>query len=671
MSLTRKTLAPMLCAIICLLASSNQVFAKDAPIKQSTPAWVDQFSLDSEVEKSPFEQLTYLLLDRQVNNTLEQKQKYYRYSYRLNNTSGVAENADIRISFAPDYETLLIHQINIIRNGKVIDKLDMSKIRVVNDETEQDSQILNGQVAALLVLEDARVGDIIDYSFTIEGSNPVFKDNFSYISGLGWSIAINQVRYRFILDKDMPIYSKVSDSSVEIKTIPHPTHKVLAVDLANTKKRHMDDNAPSWHNPYPYLQLSSYQSWNQVALWADDLFSVKPDSNSELATYINELKQLPSEQAIDSAITFVQDEVRYFGIEIAENSHLPHAPNEVFNNRYGDCKDKTLLLTTIFRELGIEASPALVSTDMQHNVRDYLPTHSLFNHVIVKAEVDGKQYWIDPTINYQGGSYQSLHQPDYGIALIVDPQTSQLSDAKPTMNNLSEVTIEEKKIVVDYFSPISWQITTTFTNREAEYLRYRLASSGVDELERQYLNYYAKKHPLIVSAKPMQINDDRDNNRITLTEQYLVPEYWHYSEQDAEFSLVADYLASYVNPPTTVKRQDPFWLHWPLNVDHKVSMQFPEFIQFGDMENVAVNNDYFSFSAVLTQDSRTLTYHTKYRNHKNHIEAQDAGMFVRDINEVDDYLGYYRSILQVMQDPGINEMQTLMEMLNEKSMGSE
>jgi hypothetical protein len=39
--------------------------------------------------------------------------------------------------------------------------------------------MLNGQESAVLVLDDVHVGDTIDYSYSIKGSNPVFAGHFS------------------------------------------------------------------------------------------------------------------------------------------------------------------------------------------------------------------------------------------------------------------------------------------------------------------------------------------------------------------------------------------------------------------------------------------------------------------------------------------------------------
>ncbi len=78
-------------------------------------------------------------------------------------------------------------------------------------------------------------------------------------------------------------------------------------------------------------------------------------------------------EKIAAVLNFVQEEVRYLGFESGLGSYKPFAPNQVFEQRYGDCKDKSLLMVTMLRKMGIEAYPVLVNTALKHNINAVLP----------------------------------------------------------------------------------------------------------------------------------------------------------------------------------------------------------------------------------------------------------------------------------------------------------
>jgi len=69
---------------------------------------------------------------------------------------------------------------------------------------------------------------------------------------------------------------------------------------------------------------------------------------------------------------------------------------EVFDNKYGDCKDKATLLLAMYKAAGIPAWYALIGTRDMGKLEEDIPM-SQFNHAIVLAEVDGKMVWLDPT----------------------------------------------------------------------------------------------------------------------------------------------------------------------------------------------------------------------------------------------------------------------------------
>ena len=93
----------------------------------------------------------------------------------------------------------------------------------------------------------------------------------------------------------------------------------------------------------------------------------------------------------------MQDEVRYFGIEMGSSTVKPGDPSTVFSRRFGDCKDKSLLFVTILRALGIEAYPVLVNSTVRRALADWQPSDGAFDHCIAVARCDDQTYWLDPT----------------------------------------------------------------------------------------------------------------------------------------------------------------------------------------------------------------------------------------------------------------------------------
>ena len=93
-------------------------------------------------------------------------------------------------------------------------------------------------------------------------------------------------------------------------------------------------------------------SWSRVAAWGESLFVSPGPVPAALHAPLAQIRSASASTPgrVLRALRFVQDEVRYLGVEIGVNSHVPYPPATVMKRRFGDCKDKVLLLMTMLRE---------------------------------------------------------------------------------------------------------------------------------------------------------------------------------------------------------------------------------------------------------------------------------------------------------------------------------
>ncbi|MFH1771638.1 MAG: transglutaminase domain-containing protein [Candidatus Omnitrophota bacterium] len=93
---------------------------------------------------------------------------------------------------------------------------------------------------------------------------------------------------------------------------------------------------------------------------------------------------------------FCAKDIRYVAVEYGESGYEPHYANDVFLNRYGDCKDKATLLVAMLREAGLKAYPVLIPTRSVYAIHDDFPAVN-FNHAIAVLLHDEKLVFMDAT----------------------------------------------------------------------------------------------------------------------------------------------------------------------------------------------------------------------------------------------------------------------------------
>jgi hypothetical protein len=100
-----------------------------------------------------------------------------------------------------------------------------------------------------------------------------------------------------------------------------------------------------------------------------------------------------------AALRLVQQEVRYIYVGLNGGNLAPAGPAETWQRRYGDCKGKTAVLVALLAELGISADPVLASNSGNDDgLEQRLPNPVFFDHVLVRARINGHDYWLDGTL---------------------------------------------------------------------------------------------------------------------------------------------------------------------------------------------------------------------------------------------------------------------------------
>src|ERR1700677_99576 len=137
-----------------------------------------------------------LLVD-EIPNPAESADYQHRESKFLSE-NGVQDGSRITITFDPAYETLTLHKLVVYRDGKAMDRLASQEIKLLQREEGLDRQLYDGRLSAVMLLEDIRVGDTIEYAYTIHGVNPIFAGNYFDAFSARWDSPLHRLYHRLI-----------------------------------------------------------------------------------------------------------------------------------------------------------------------------------------------------------------------------------------------------------------------------------------------------------------------------------------------------------------------------------------------------------------------------------------------------------------------------------------
>lgn len=153
------------------------------------------------------------------------------------------------------------------------------------------------------------------------------------------------------------------------------------------------------------------------------------------------------QEKVESIFYWVQDNIRYIAFENGIMGFKPDAAQNVFKNKYGDCKGKANLLKTMLTLAGFDARLTWIGTsDLPY---DYsLPSLSVDNHMICTVILNGKKYFLDGTEEYI--ALNDYAQRIQGKQVLIEDGANHLLDRVPEFPaDRNKVVLTRKLAIAD------------------------------------------------------------------------------------------------------------------------------------------------------------------------------------------------------------------------------
>jgi len=575
----------------------------------------------------------YLLADIQVH--AEEKYSYEAFATRIVTAAGVEDYSQISIDFQPTYQTLVLHHLDVIRESVAQDRLAAAEIQVIRREEGMEEQLYNGALTAHIILNDVRPGDIVSYSYTIKGENPIFKGHTHFIQNTAYSIPVDRIRRSIIWNpKVRTLAWKVPRSEPELEQQDLADGlRSLSYDGSNVPKFETEKNTPYWFRDYPHLEISDYGSWEEFGKWTATIYSdgdSLPPEIVEVCDGIRKAGGTPAEQAV-KALRWVQGNIRYLGSFFGEHTHEPYPLAEICRRRFGDCKDKGMLTVAMLRNLGLDAAPALVNTSLRNVVDEMLPGHSDFDHLIVHLSLDGKDYWLDPTRTNQRGTLENQFNPDYGRAFVIRLGADSLTAVMPSGVATARTDIYESFIIKDEDGNGTLTVKTISSGIYADNMRSTFDSNSRAELEEDYRDYYEEDYPGLEIAEPLEVTDDEMANSFTTIEHYRLRNILAKPETPGGLANAAIYarsISSYLDAPESKKRKNPFRLSHPVIYTQTIDVTLPQIWEV-EPKNVSVSLPSLTYNYKLSHTGRKLTLAYNYQSLNDNVQPEDFAKYYK------------------------------------------
>lgn len=331
--------------------------------------------------------------------------EFFYTVFKIINERGKAK-ANIKVGYNSFYETAsIIYARTITPDGKII-PLKKNAIQIITPFEKFPS--FSDYKELSFSMPGVTIGSVIEYKIVKEARKPIIKGKFSSSYIFQWFNPTLLSRYKVITPKDINLkyflLNPLSDVQLSPKVIHQGDKKIYLWEYKNIPQIIAEDSMPPWDEIAFHILVTNMESWEEFSRWWLKNVERKTEPNVAIREKVTELtKNLSTiKEKVEAIFDYVKREIRYIYIDLGKSGYEPESAQNVFENKYGDCKDKSTLLISMLKAAGISAHYVLIPTHEIRNLIKDFPYPFQFNHCIVAVEKGGEYHFIDPVAeNYR------------------------------------------------------------------------------------------------------------------------------------------------------------------------------------------------------------------------------------------------------------------------------
>jgi hypothetical protein len=499
------------CGLVVALWA-GQALAADKPVFGPPESWVNTVAIPKPAASADDAMpIRRLLLVAQAHFGPEGDETYSETATRIQSPQGLAIG-NIAISWRPDSDVLTVHRVNIIRGDQVIDVLAKGQtFTILRRETNLEMAMLDGKLTATLQPEGLQVGDILDVAITVKHHDPVMQGRSEEFLTELPGPPVDRLVLREVWPSQKTIRWRITDG-LSAPTVSRSGGRTeLVIDMVNAQRPNPPKGAPKRFANLAQVQTSEFASWADVSSIMSPLYQKAAvlRADSPIRAEVAKIAAASTDPKVRAAMALhlVQDRTRYLFLGMDEGGYVPAPADETWARKFGDCKGKTALLLALLQQLNIEAEPALVSTTGGDGLDEWLPAVGFFDHVMIRARISGKAYWMDGT-RLGDRSLDELEIPPYHWALPIQDSGATLERLAPGPAAVADTLSIHLDATAGLDAPAPAHLEMTLHGDHASVMHMGLASLSAADRDKLWQTFWGKQYGWIEISRAGAVYDE-------------------------------------------------------------------------------------------------------------------------------------------------------------------
>jgi len=472
-----------------------------------------------------------LLSDENVEITLENTEvSSLHYLIKILNERGKEDFSEAHIEYDSTFEKVeLVYARTIKPDGTVVD-VGSRHIRDVSKYL--NFPLYSNARVYIISFPEITEGAVIEYKLKIYNNELINKKDFVLAYTTQSHEPIMAANFSVALPKDKPLHIKIindkyNDFGAKLNAdIQEKDGRLIySWQFKDIPQIIPEPNMPPDVQINPTLLISTFNNWQDIYNWWWLLAKDKVKADEAIKSKVRELIKSKSseEDKIRAIYNFCAQKIRYVAVEYGKAGYEPHSACDVFKNKYGDCKDKAILLVTMFKEAGITGWPVLIATKDYYNLNEDFPSVA-FNHCIVAIGLQDKIIFLDPTA--ETCAFMDLPADDQARRVLVFKEEGFAIEETPLLPADHNLIKQSLSIRINNDETIAAQKSIFSFGFYDQAQRYRLLYMQ-PELIKEMLNEKIQDISIGAKLNNYEIKNLEDlNKEVVLSYDFVGPEYF-------------------------------------------------------------------------------------------------------------------------------------------------
>lgn len=315
-----------------------------------------------------------------------------RRAYKILRPEG-SEYGVVRADMSSETKVVSMHGWCIPAQGKDYEVKDKEALETALTGLE-NGELVSDVKSRFLRIPAADPGNIVGYEVEYEKQPYISQD----VWGFQHTVPVRESHYTLQLAPGWE-YRAVWLNHAEVAPVSSANNQIQWT-LADIQAIRPEAKMPPWGSVSGAMVISlfpqggknaGFKDWASMGKWEEELSRERRDASAEIKSKVAELTQnaaTPLEK-MNALAAFVQKDVRYVAIQLGIGGWQPHHASEVFTHKYGDCKDKATLLSTMLQQVNIESYYLDVNTE-RGLITPETPATRWFDHVVLAIRLPEK-----------------------------------------------------------------------------------------------------------------------------------------------------------------------------------------------------------------------------------------------------------------------------------------